>query len=212
MSIEKNSGPGFKPLIKGVTGVILAGGKSSRFGSNKAFAEFNGTPLIERVIAILGSIFESLILITNSPEEFSYLRLPIHEDPIKGLGPIGGIYAGLEAMRDEIGFFVACDMPFINRNLVRHMVAVRNDFDAVVPKIDWKVEPLHALYAKNCLPPILELIREGSYQTIKSFNSIRVRYVTEDEIRAIDPEVQSFMNVNRPDELLDAISLEGESD
>jgi molybdopterin-guanine dinucleotide biosynthesis protein A len=212
MSIDKNSDPGFKPLIRGVTGVILAGGKSSRFGSNKAFAEFNGTPLIERVIAILGSIFENLILITNSPEEFSYLSLPIHEDPIKGLGPIGGIYAGLEAMRDEIGFFVACDMPFINRDLVRHMVAVRNDFDAVVPKIDWKVEPLHALYTKNCLPPILELIRDGSYQTIKSFNSIRVRYVTEDEIRAIDPEVQSFMNVNRPDELLDAISLEGESD
>lgn len=197
-------------LVRGVTGVILAGGKSSRFGSNKAFAEFNGAPLIERVVNRLGSIFEHLIIITNSPREFSYLNLPIYEDPIKGLGPIGGIYAGLEAMGDETGFFVACDMPFINEKLIRHIVAIKNDFDAVVPKIDWKIEPLHALYTKSCLPAIINLIESGSYQTIKSFNSFRVRYVTETEIKEFDPELQSFMNVNRPDELFDAMNRESE--
>lgn len=213
MSIEKKSSPGlFMPLIRGVTGVILAGGKSSRFGSNKAFAEFNGSPLIERVADILSSIFECLIIITNSPQEFSYLNLPIYEDPIKGLGPIGGIYAGLEAMGDENGFFVACDMPFINEKLVHHIVAIRNDFDAVVPKVDWKIEPLHALYTKSCLPAIIKLIESGSYQTIKAFNSFRVRYVTEAEIKEFDPELQSFMNINRPDELFDAMNREGDSE
>lgn len=199
------------PLIKGVTGVILAGGKSSRFGSNKALAEFNGSPLIGRVADRLSSIFERLIIITNSPHEYSYLKLPIYEDLIKGLGPIGGIYTGLEAMVDETGFFVACDMPFINEKLIRHIVAIRNDFDAVVPKVDWKIEPLHALYKKTCLPAINKLIESGSYQTIKSFTSFRVRYVTEAEIKKFDPELQSFMNVNRPDELLDAINRGGNS-
>lgn len=213
MSIEKNSGPGpFTQLVRGVTAVILAGGKSSRFGSNKAFAEFNGSPLIERVAGILGSIFERLILITNSPKEFSYLKLPIYEDPVKGLGPIGGIWAGLKGIQDETGFFVACDMPFINEKLIRHMVAVRNDFDAVVPKIGWRMEPLHALYTKNCLPALIEVIEAGSYQTIKSFNSLRVRYVSETEIRALDPGLQSFLNVNRPDELLDAMNRDVESE
>lgn len=212
MSSENNSIPGlFKPLIKGITGVILAGGKSSRFGSNKAFAEFNGLPLIERVACILSSIFERLILITNSPQEFSYLKLPIYEDPIKGLGPIGGIYAGLDSMMDETGFFVACDMPFINEKLVRHMVSISDDFDAVVPKIGWKMEPLHALYKKSCLPAIMEVIEAGSNQTIKSYNSIRVRYINKAEIRELDPELTSFMNINRPDELLDAIKREGNS-
>jgi molybdopterin-guanine dinucleotide biosynthesis protein A len=213
MPTEKNNSPDlFMPLIRGITGVILAGGKSSRFGSNKAFAEFKGSPLIERVADRLRSIFERIIIITNSPHEFSYLKLPIYEDPIKGLGPIGGIYAGLEAMEDETGFFVACDMPFINEKLIRHIVAVSNDFDAVVPKVGWKIEPLHALYKKSCLPAIMKLIESGLYQTIKSFNSISVRYVAEAEIRKFDPELQSFMNVNRPDELLDAINREGDSE
>jgi molybdenum cofactor guanylyltransferase len=101
------------PLIQGITGVILAGGKSSRFGSNKAFASMNGTQLIERVIAIMGSIFKDLIIITNDPDEYSFLGLPMYEDLIKGLGPLGGIYTGLEKIPEKTGFFVACDMPFL---------------------------------------------------------------------------------------------------
>ena len=194
-----------KVLIGDITGVILAGGKSSRFGVNKALLEINGSKLIDRVTGLLISIFERVILITNSPDEYLYLGLPIREDLIKGLGPIGGILTGLEDINDEAGFFIACDMPFVSEDLIRYIVSVRGGFDAVVPKIDWKIEPLHALYRKSCLPVIRGLIASGVYQTIKAFDMLNVRYLNEAEIRANDPQMRSFFNVNSPEELVDTL-------
>jgi len=204
MSVVSKDSDHAKSPLKGVTGIILAGGKSSRYGANKAFAEFNGIQLIERVITVIGSVFERLILITNTPHEYAHLNLPMYEDLIKGLGPIGGILTGLEAISDESGFFVACDMPFINSDLIHYMVDVRDDYDAVVPRISWKIEALHALYGKSCITAIRELIESGEYQTIKFFNRVRVRYVDWDEIRAFDPKQRTFFNINSPQELLDA--------
>ena len=195
-----------KILIRDITGVILAGGKSSRFGINKAFCEINGSRLIDIVAGLLTSIFTRTVLITNNPEEYSYLGLPIREDLIRGLGPIGGILTGLEDIRDEAGFFIACDMPFVSEDLIRYIVSVRGEFDAVVPKIDWKIEPLHALYRKSCLPVIRELITSGVYQTIKAFDRLNVRYLNEAEIKANDPQMRSFFNVNRPEELADTLN------
>ena len=131
--------------IKNVTGVVLAGGKSIRFGKNKAIAEINGERLISRVVNMLGLVFEKIIIISNSPYEYRYLDVPIYEDIIKGLGPLGGIYTGLSYMDCEAGFFVACDMPFLNEHLIRHMIEIRTDYDAVIPKIDWRIEALHSL-------------------------------------------------------------------
>src|SRR3989339_729492 len=109
-----------KPIGK-VTGVILAGGKSRRFGKNKSFIQIDGTPLIERVVTVMGSVFEHRLLVTNTPEEYAYLGLPMVQDLIKGIGPLGGIYTGLETIADDAGFFVACDMPYLNADLVRHL-------------------------------------------------------------------------------------------
>lgn len=209
MSVASKQSEHDKPRLKGITGIILAGGKSSRFGSNKALTEFNGIRLIERVIQVMESIFQHLILITNTPHEYAYLQLPMHEDLIKDLGPLGGILTGLEAISGEAGFFMACDMPFLHSELVRHMVEVRDDFDAVVPRMDWKIEALHAVYTKACLPTIRELIDSGEYQIIKIFPKIRVKFVDEEEIRAFDPQLRSFFNVNRPQELTDATKLPG---
>ena len=195
------------PRLKGITGIILAGGKSSRYGMNKALVEINGVRLIERVIRVMESIFEHLIIIANTPHDYAYLQLPMYEDLIKGLGPLGGILTGLEAISDDAGFVVACDMPFLNADLVRYMVDMRDDYYAVVPKITWKIEALHALYNKRCLPVIRELIESQENQAIKFFDRIRVRYVEEDEIRASDPHLRSFFNVNSPRELLDAEQL-----
>ncbi len=210
MSVVSKDSDHVKSPLKGITGIILAGGKSSRYGVNKAFIEINGVQLIERVITVMGSVFEHLILITNTPHEYTYLNLPMYEDLIKGLGPIGGILTGLKAISDESGFFVACDMPFINDDLIHYMVEVRDDYDAVVPRITWKMETLHALYRKSCLTAIRELIESNEYQTIKFFNKVRVRYVDWDEIRAFDPKQRSFFNVNSPQELLDATNLKGQ--
>ena len=210
MSVVSKDSDHFKSPLRGITGIVLAGGKSSRFGANKAFVEINGVQLIERVMKVMGSVFERLILITNTPHEYAYLNIPMVEDLIKDLGPIGGILTGLEAISDECGFFVACDMPFINSDLIHYMVDVRDDYDAVVPRISWKIEALHALYRKNCLTAIRGLIESHEYQTIRFFNNVRVRYVDWDEIRAFDPKQRSFFNINSPQELLDATKHTGE--
>ena len=209
MSDRTNNADREAVLVKGITGIILAGGKSSRYGKNKALVKMNGTPLIERVLAVMGSVFENLLLITNSPEEYAHLKLPMKQDLIRGLGPIGGIYTGLESISQEAGFFVACDMPFLNESLMRHILAVRGQFDAVVPRVDWKIEALQALYSKNCLPAIRFLIESGEYQVIKFFDMVRTRYVDEAEIRVFDPQLRSFANVNRPEELEITRRLEG---
>jgi molybdopterin-guanine dinucleotide biosynthesis protein A len=201
------------PIISGskdITGIILAGGKSLRYGKNKALVEVDGARLIERVISVMRPLFENLIIITNTPREYDYLQLPMHEDLIKGLGPVGGVYTGLEAISSESAFFVACDMPFLQASLIRHMIEIRGDFDAVVPKVDWKIEPLHAIYTRNCLPAIKELIDKQGYQIIKFFDNVKVRYVKEEEIRSFDPMLKSFLNVNSPRELMDAGRLEDE--
>ena len=193
-----------KSHLTGIAGLILAGGRSSRYGKNKALVEMNGIRLIERVIRVIKPLFEHLIIITNTPRDYAYLKLPMVEDVIRDLGPMGGVFTGLQAMPEEAGFFVACDMPFLNGKLIHHMVNVMEDFDAVVPKVDWKIEALHAIYSRRCIPAIKELIDKQDYQIIKFFQSVRVRYLSKEEIRYFDPELRSFFNINRPEELLNA--------
>ncbi len=205
MSVASKDSNPMKSYLSGISGIILAGGKSSRYGSNKALVEIDGIRLIERVIRVMEPFFERLFIVTNTPQEYAYLKLPMVEDLIKGLGPLGGVFTGLQAMSDGAGFFVACDMPFLSGKLIHHMADVLEDFDAVVPKVDWKIEALHAIYTKRCIPAIKKLIDNKDYQVIKFFQSVRVRYLNREEILNFDPEMRSFFNINRPEELLNTI-------
>jgi molybdopterin-guanine dinucleotide biosynthesis protein A len=191
----------FQSTFCEVTGLILAGGQSSRYGANKALVEVGGTSLIERVVRVMKAVFEEVILITNTPEDYSFLELPMVGDLIRGLGPIGGVYTGLATISTDAGFFVACDMPFLNAGLLRHIVKAREGFDAVVPRMGWMLEPLHALYTKNCLPAIKSLIDSHDSQIARCFQKVRVRYMDEEELRAFDPELWSFFNINKPQDL-----------
>lgn len=193
--------------IKDVSGVVLAGGRSTRYGENKALVELHGIPLIERVLGIMCPIFHRVIIITNTPDEYSYLELPMYQDIIKGLGPLGGIITGLGVIPDNAGFFVACDMPFLNEGLIRHIVKIKADFDVVVPRIFGNMEALHALYDKGCQIKIEALINSRIYQVFRFFNEVSVRYVDEDEVRIFDPDLRSFLNINSPEGLNDVDKL-----
>ena len=186
--------------IEDVSGVVLAGGRSTRYGKNKALVKLHGIPLIERVLDVMRPIFRRVIIITNTPDEYSYLELPMYQDIIKGLGPLGGINTGLRVIPGS-GFFVACDMPFLNQELIRHIVEIKADFDVVVPRISGNLEALHALYRTGCQSKIEDLINSGIYQVFRFFNEVSVRYVDEDEVRIFDPDLRSFLNVNRPEGL-----------
>ncbi|RLB18862.1 MAG: molybdenum cofactor guanylyltransferase [Deltaproteobacteria bacterium] len=198
---SKNTDNSQTGLHEDIIGVILAGGKSTRYGRNKALEQIQGRPLIEHVIQVMSCLFKDIMLMTNTPDEYAYLGLPMVEDIIKGLGPIGGIYTALKVMDKEAGFFLACDMPCLSRDLIRYIVSIRDDFDVVVPRVGWKIEALHGIYGKRCIRPIERNIDKGIYQVIRVFQDVSVRYVEEEEIRKFDPDLRSFLNVNSPEEL-----------
>lgn len=187
--------------FRDITGIILAGGKSHRYGKNKALAHIGGIPLIERVVRVIQPLFQDIIIVTNTPKEYAYLRLPMYKDLIKGLGPLGGIYTALTNIPGDSGFVVACDMPYLNRELIQYMIKTKGNFDVIVPRISGKTEALHSLYGKSCLPAIRKSIDCKKYQVVRFFPDVSVRYIDEDEIRHFDRDLRSFLNVNSPQDL-----------
>ena len=164
-------------------------------------SSIDGKPLIQRIKEEFETLFQEVIVIANQPEKYEFLGVDIHKDIIPGLGPIGGLYTGLTVISYEWSFFAACDMPFINKRLVRALAALRPEHDVVAPRIGWKIEPLHAFYHRGCLDPLREIIDSGLRQIIPLFKRVRVRFVEEEDIRAIDPELTSFFNINFPEDV-----------
>ncbi len=184
-----------------ITGVILAGGSSERYGQNKAFLKIGDIRLIDLVAGHMKDLFKRVMLVTNQKSDYEYLGIPIVEDLVKGLGPIGGIYTGLVSISDDAGFFVACDMPFINKPLVRYMVDIRDNHAGVVPSVGNEIEPLHAIYTRACLEPVRSLIDSKRYQIRLFYDHVPVRYVKEDEIRKFGSPSRAFLNINTVDGL-----------
>jgi len=185
----------------GIVGVILAGGRSSRFGENKALAGVKGEKLIERVVRTLDPLFNSCLIVTNEPHVFSFLGLPTVEDFVKGLGPLGGIHAALKTIHEPYAFVVACDMPELNPRLIHLLVELRHNYDVVIPRIDGWLETLHAVYSKQCLRAVETLINAGDRQIFRFFHNVRVRYVDRGELVDADPVLRSFYNINTRDDL-----------
>jgi molybdenum cofactor guanylyltransferase len=188
-------------IPRALVGVILAGGKSSRYGRNKAFVRLEGVPLIERVSTVMGAIFERLLLVTNPPEEYAHLGIEMVGDLVRGVGPLGGIHTALKTFSGDAGFFVACDMPYLCEPLVRRMIELLEDYDAVVPRVDGMAEPLHSFFGKGALPVIEEFIRAGRYQIVEILSRIKTRYVEEETLRGFDPRLRFLANVNRPEDV-----------
>jgi molybdopterin-guanine dinucleotide biosynthesis protein A len=184
-----------------VTGVVQAGGKSTRMGGQpKALLQLGGRSIVERVVAALTSVVDDVLVVTNTPELYAFLGLPMVADVYPDHGSLGGIYSGLRAA-GEIAFTVACDMPFLHPEIVRLVVARAGEGDVVIPRVGEQLETMHAAYGKACLPPIEERLRAGRLKIVGFFDSVRVVEIGEAEVaRFRDPAV-AFMNVNTPDEL-----------
>ncbi len=195
----------------GISGIVLAGGQSRRMGGiDKALLEVGGRRLIERVATVVSRVFDDVILITNSPEKFSFLGLPMFRDLIPGSGALGGLYTGLSACKGRWGFLVACDMPFLNDKVISRMVGLIDRHDVVVPKIGGRHEPMHAIYSKRCLPHVKDLVMAGDFRILDLFHLVDLLEVSEGELAVFDPELRFTMNLNTPAELEEArgIALE----
>jgi molybdopterin-guanine dinucleotide biosynthesis protein A len=184
-----------------ISGIVLAGGQSSRLGTDKSSVTVKGKPLIEQIVAKLARLSDDVIIVTNSPERYNHLEARLVGDIYPGKGALGGIYSGLRAAANAYSLVVACDMPFLNLNLLRYMILLAREHDVVIPRIGGFPEPLHAVYSKSCLEPIDRLLARGGLKIIDFFSEVQVRYVEEDEIDIFDPQHLSLFNVNTPSDL-----------
>ena len=194
-----------------MTAVILAGGMSRRLGRDKALEPFEGESLIQRVISRMRQVGRSLLVVVNHPERAAELDLPddIHAatDRYPGMGSLGGILTGLMAAPTEWSTFCACDMPFLSPRLYQRLLSQRQGYDAVVPVIDGRPEPTHAVYSRACIEPIRKRVIAQDLKISSFFGDVRVRLVPEDEVRLSDPDLRSFFNINTEKDLETALEM-----
>ena len=191
-----------------VTGVIQAGGRSSRMGGEpKALLEVGGKRIVERVVDALGAVLDDLLLVTNTPERYAFLGLPMVPDVFAEGGALGGIYSGLRAAGGDAAFTVACDMPFLHPAIIRMVVERASEGDVVIPRTGGQLETMHAIYGKRCLPAMEARLRAGQLKIVGFFGDVRVVELPAAPMaRHRAPEV-AFMNVNTPEELARARAL-----
>ena len=191
-----------------VTGVIQAGGRSTRMGGDpKALMELGGRPIVARVLDVVRQVTERVLLVTNTPDLYAFLGLPMVPDVFPEGGSLGGIYSGLRAAPGDVAFTVACDMPFLSAPVARLVVTRAGEADVVAPRIGAQWETLHACYGKACLGPMERRLREGQLRITGFFDEVRVLAITEAEVVAVGDPARVFMNVNTPDELRRARAL-----
>jgi len=138
-------------MYTSVTGIILSGGKSLRMGENKSFLKMADSTIIERVRDLMKSVFNEVILITNTPDEYEFLKLPVFEDVYLNKGPLAGIHSGLLNSSTEKNFIISCDLPFISAELIKYLVNFQTDKPISVSKANGNIQPLAGKYSKNCV-------------------------------------------------------------
>lgn len=206
-----------EPRETGSTGIILAGGESRRMGQSKAWIELGGSFFIVRVIEALRRVCDEILIVANDPLEFGALGAAVVPDEFPGTGSLGGLYSGLQAARNELGIAVACDMPFLNPEVLEFLISLSPGYDTIIPSVrderkpdkfksgdtakKKNLHPLHAVYRKTCLAPMREAIQQNDLRMISFHNTVHVRIVEQTELEPFDPNFLSFWNVNTPQEL-----------
>ena len=184
-----------------IIAAVLVGGKSRRYGRNKALEIFQGERLIDRQLRKVQSLFTEVLVITNEPGDYLHLEVTLLRDVIPGLGPLGGIYTGLLFAQGKSVFVTACDMPFLQPAVVKHMVQLSRNNDVVVPQKREGLEPLHAIYSARCLPHIKKMLERGKFQVVSFFPAVKVCRLSQEELQNLDPHGLSFFNINTPDDM-----------
>jgi len=199
-----------------ISGIILAGGKGLRLGRDKALETINGRDLLHRVVSRLSFLESDIVIVATEKQRLSwfgdYPEVKIVTDIYPDKGPLGGIYTGLVTSDTRYNLVVACDMPFLSQPLLGYMVQLSANFDLVIPRWNGLVEPLHAVYSKDCLTAMESTLKQGILSVTKLLSLVRVRYVEAEEIERFDPKHLSFFNVNTEADLAMAKEIAREID
>ncbi|MDQ0254881.1 molybdopterin-guanine dinucleotide biosynthesis protein A [Evansella vedderi] len=189
-----------------ITGIILAGGQSSRMGTNKALLNINGEKNIQRLTQELKKVTEKIMIITNEFPTYEFLNLEMAGDVFPGKGPLGGIHSGLLHSSSEWNIFVACDLPFFNHQIVNSFIELGkgSTVDAIVPSINGRQHPLFAMYRSSILPAVEECLSQDRLRIKDLLNRISVYEVTERDLIKIgfsEKEInEAFFNMNYPED------------
>lgn len=189
-----------------MTGIILAGGRNTRIGTDKAFLEINGVRLIDRTIAILKGIFEEIIVVTNSPLSYLDQNVTIVTDILENKGPLGGLYTGLFFAFSQRAFVCACDMPFLDGHFIEYMIENCTDYDVVVPYSGDGLQPLHAIYSKKCLPAMLNHLKRDKLKIIDLYKGLKILTLNEGIIDSFNSGRKMFLNINSHADLRQILS------
>jgi molybdenum cofactor guanylyltransferase len=193
--------------------IILAGGKSIRFGHDKILEKIGNTSLLEQVISQTEPISKDIIIVTAKertlPELTNHPKIRVVHDIVPGMGSLGGIYTGLVESKSHYNLVVAADMPLLNESLLRYMIKVSKGYDLTMPRIGKLYEPLHAIYSRNCIIPAKNIMDQGKKIIVELFSYVKVKFVEAEEIERFDPQHLSFFNINTQEDKERALKIIG---
>ncbi|MFQ3663698.1 MAG: molybdenum cofactor guanylyltransferase [Chloroflexaceae bacterium] len=192
--------------------IILAGGASRRLGSDKRRLRLwgeQGPMLLEHTLALVNELCDESLVALNDPERWPELPARLVRDVCAGAGPLGGIYTGLLACAHRYALVLACDMPFLRRDLLAAMLALPRNYDvlalrAAAPRAtrnDLGIEPLHTVYSRACLPAMREALEAGEHQVAALFPRLRVQVLERADYAAYDPDGLALFSLNTPEHL-----------
>jgi molybdopterin-guanine dinucleotide biosynthesis protein A len=192
-----------------VTGLILAGGKSRRLGQDKRFLDLDGRTCLQRVLDVFKAIFEEIIIVADVVEPFENMGVNVVADLVPGRATLGGLYTGLYYAGSSSVFAVACDMPFLSTEAIKVVLDQADQGDIVIPDLLGKLQPMHAVYSKRCLPHLQTLVEANKLkvQDLCENPDLQVFRIRESAFKLVDPELRSFFNINTPDDLAKAKKL-----
>jgi molybdopterin-guanine dinucleotide biosynthesis protein A len=179
-------------------------------GRPKSALLFDGEPLVAHLLRRLAGVFPEIVVVRATDQEVPLpldVAVSVAKDAVADQGPVAGICAGLAAVRRPLAFVVACDIPFLEPRLGAWMVAQAEGHDVVVPEWEGRLNPLQAVYRTRVLPLLEEQLAAGQRRLVDLYDRVTVRRVSEAEIRAIDPDGLTFLNMNTPEEYDRALNL-----
>jgi len=197
-------------MIDEMTGVVLAGGRSSRFGANKALADWKGAPLVQAVVNSLLEVLPRVLVVTKNAAELAFLRsgrVRVIEDLCADGHPMGGLFTALQGLDTGHAFVAACDMPFVRPELISALWQSRADYDAVIPVWREKRQPLCGVYSRACVGMIRASIEADSLGISRLFDDLRTRFMLEGEVAGVDPLGLSFMDIDTREDYERAMGL-----
>lgn len=180
---------------------IQAGGQSSRMGRDKGLVPLAGIPMIEHVLERVKGLGDEILITTNEPADYRFLGLPLYSDENPGSGALEGLRTALRSASGDEVLLVACDMPFLSRQLLEHLIAERDAAEVTIPEFDDRLQPFCCLYKRRCLHAVEAALAEGRMSMVAFHPDVQVQIIEEQIVRMLDPDGLSFFNVNTPEEL-----------